>query len=50
MSDTPGAWAGLDTRIPPVLSAVTFYTTCQLTWKSEESRHYVLSEIAQEGV
>ena len=47
---TPAAWAGLDTLVPPVLSAVTFYAVCQLTWKAEESRHYVLSEAVQEGV
>ena len=47
---TPPEWAGLDTLIPPLLSAVTFYATCQLTWKTEESRHYVLNEAMQEGV
>ena len=26
---TPAAWAGLDTLIPPVLSAIAFYATCQ---------------------
>ena len=46
---TPAAWAGLDTLVPPVLSAVTFYAVCQLTWKSVESRHYVLAEAVQEG-
>jgi Na+/proline symporter len=47
---TPAAWAGLDTLVPPVLSAITFYATCQLTWKVQESRHYVLKEAVQEGV
>jgi Na+/proline symporter len=46
---TPAAWAGLDTLIPPVLSVVAFYATCQLTWKSEESRHYVMTAAVQEG-
>jgi Na+(H+)/acetate symporter ActP len=46
----PAAWAGLDTLLPPVLSAVSFYVTCQLTWKTQESRHHVLTEVAQEGV
>jgi Na+/proline symporter len=47
---TPAAWAGLDTLVPPLVSAVTFYTVCQLTWKKEENRHYVLAEAVQEGV
>jgi Na+/proline symporter len=47
---TPAAWAGLDTLIPPVLSAITFYVTCQLTWKTQESRHHVLTGVAQEGI
>lgn len=46
---TPAEWVGLDTLVPPLLSAVTFYATCRLTWKTEESRHYVLSEAVQEG-
>jgi solute:Na+ symporter, SSS family len=46
---TPAAWAGLDTLIPPMLSAVAFYVTCQLTWKTQVSRHYVLTEAVQEG-
>jgi solute:Na+ symporter, SSS family len=46
---TPSAWAGLDTLVPPMLSAVTFYATCRLTWKTEKSRHYVLTEAVQEG-
>jgi Na+/proline symporter len=46
---TPAAWAGLDTLIPPVLSAVVFYATCQLTWKSVASRHYVMTEAVQES-
>ena len=47
---TPPEWAGLDTLVPPALSAVTFYATCQLTWKAQESRHYVLAEAVREGV
>lgn len=43
---TPPEWAGLDTLIPPVLSAIAFYAACQLTWKTQESRHYVLNEVA----
>jgi Na+/pantothenate symporter len=46
---TPAAWAGLDSLVPPVLSALAFYTACQLTWRTQESRHFVLSEVAQEG-
>ena len=46
---TPEAWAGLDTLVPPMLGAITFYVTCQLTWKTHESRHYVLSDVASEG-
>jgi Na+/pantothenate symporter len=41
---TPAAWAGLDTLIPPVVSAIAFYVTCQLTWKTQPSRHHVLAE------
>lgn len=26
---TPAAWAGLDTLVPPALSAIAFYATCQ---------------------
>jgi Na+/proline symporter len=47
---TPAAWAGLDTLVPPVLSAITFYAVCQLTWKAGESRHSALTEAVQEGV
>jgi solute:Na+ symporter, SSS family len=47
---TPPEWAGLDTLVPPLISAVTFYATCQLTWKTQESRHSVLTEAMQEGV
>jgi Na+/proline symporter len=39
---TPAAWAGLDTLIPPVLSGIAFYVTCQLTWRTQPSRHEVL--------
>lgn len=46
---TPAAWGGLDTLIPPLVSAVTFYTVCRFTWRTEEDRHYVLSEAVQEG-
>jgi solute:Na+ symporter, SSS family len=41
---TPAAWAGLDTLIPPVLSGIAFYVTCQLTWKTQPSKHHVLVE------
>jgi hypothetical protein len=41
---TPPAWAGLDTLIPPVLSGIAFYVTCQLTWKTLPGRHHVLAE------
>jgi solute:Na+ symporter, SSS family len=47
---TPPEWAGLDTLVPPIISAVTFYVTCQLTWKTQASRHSVLTEALQEGV
>jgi SSS family solute:Na+ symporter len=47
---TPAAWAGLDTLVPPVLSLITFVLVCQLTWRAEDSRHYVLSDAVQEGV
>jgi Na+/pantothenate symporter len=47
---TPPDWAGLDTLVPPLLSAISFYVTCQLTWKTQESRHYVMTEIVREGV
>jgi SSS family solute:Na+ symporter len=33
---TPAPWAGLDTLIPPVLSAITFFSVCLLTWKPLE--------------
>jgi Na+/proline symporter len=46
---TPPEWAGLDTLVPPLLSAVTFYVTCQLTWRTAESRHHVM-EAMQEGI
>lgn len=45
---TPPEWAGLDTLLPPLLSAVTFYVTCQLTWTTADSRHHVM-EAMQEG-
>jgi solute:Na+ symporter, SSS family len=41
---TPAEWAGLDTLIPPVLSLVTFYSVCSLTWKSVPARHYALHQ------
>jgi SSS family solute:Na+ symporter len=46
---TPAAWGGLDTLLPPLMSAVAFYTTCVLTQKTQASRHGVLTEIV-EGV
>ena len=39
-----------DTLMRDSDSMVTFYAVCQLTWKSQESRHYVLKEAVQEGV
>jgi hypothetical protein len=47
---TPAAWGGLDTLLPPLLSATTFVVTCLLTQKTQESRHYVLTEAVQEGI
>jgi Na+/proline symporter len=47
---TPAEWAGLDTLVPPALGAIAFYATCQMTWRWQESRHYVLTDVAQEGV
>jgi hypothetical protein len=47
---TPAAWGGLDTLLPPLLSATTFVVACLLTQKTQESRHYVLSEPVQEGI
>lgn len=38
----PGDWAGLDTLIPPLISTAVFAVVCQLTWKTEPSRHHVL--------
>jgi Na+/proline symporter len=40
---TPEQWAGLDTLIPPVISGVTFWTVCQLTWKRYPSPANVLA-------
>lgn len=45
---TPAAYAGLDTLIPPVISALSFWTVCTLTEKSEASRHHVVGR-AEEG-
>jgi solute:Na+ symporter, SSS family len=47
---TPPAWAGLDTLVPPVISALTFYVVCQFRWRTQQSRHSVLTEVAQEVV
>jgi solute:Na+ symporter, SSS family len=47
---TPPAWAGLDTLVPPVISAMTFYVVCQLTWRTQQSHHSVLTQVAQEVV
>ena len=46
---TPPQWAGLDTLVPPVLSCIAFYLTCQLTWKTQPGRHHVLAETWQGG-
>ena len=35
--------------LPPMLSATTFVVTCLLTQRTQESRHYVLTEAVQEG-
>ena len=35
---TPAPWAGLDTLIPPVLSAITFFSVCLLTVTPTEHR------------
>jgi Na+/proline symporter len=47
---TPADWSGLDTLVPPLLSAGTFVVTCLATQKTQESRHYVLNEAVQEGI
>ncbi|HZI78642.1 MAG TPA: hypothetical protein VFD69_03990 [Vicinamibacterales bacterium] len=47
---TPAAWGGLDTLLPPLLSAGTFVVACLLTQKTQESRHYVLTDAVQEGI
>jgi solute:Na+ symporter, SSS family len=39
---TPAQWAGLDTLIPPMISTAVFFVVCNLTWKTEPSRHHVL--------
>jgi len=46
---TPPQWAGLDTLVPPVLSCIALYGTCQLTWKTQPGRHHVLAETWQGG-
>ena len=46
---TPPQWAGLDTLVPPVLSCIAFYVTCQMTWKTQPGRHHVLAETWQGG-
>ena len=46
---TPAEWAGLDTLVPPLLSLITFVLVCQLTWREQDNRHYVLAEAVQEG-
>lgn len=38
---TPAEWAGLDTLIPPVISLITFWGVCQLTWKKFPSTSQV---------
>jgi Na+/proline symporter len=47
---TPAAWAGLDTLVPPLLSAITFYVVCRLTWRAQPDRDFVLTDAVQEGV
>ncbi len=41
---TPPALAGLDTLIPPVFSLAAFVLVCQLTWKTNPSRHEVITQ------
>jgi Na+/proline symporter len=47
---TPPDWAGLDTLVPPLISGITFYAVCQLTWRTQEDRRYVLNGVVQEGI
>ena len=35
---TPGPWAGLDTLLPPVVSAIVFYSVSQLTSRTPNQR------------
>jgi Na+/proline symporter len=39
---TPAAWAGLDTLIPPVISLLAFYISCQVTRDRVPERHEAL--------
>lgn len=34
---TPAQWSGLDTLVPPCISAVTFVLVCLLTWSPDDS-------------
>jgi Na+/pantothenate symporter len=43
----PEELAGLDTLLPPVISALVFIPACLLTESSEESRHYVVGKTAE---
>jgi solute:Na+ symporter, SSS family len=45
---TPPEWAGLDTLIPPALSAITFFVVCQLTWRPDVDARAVPSVTAAE--
>jgi solute:Na+ symporter, SSS family len=47
---TPAAWSGLDTLVPPLIGAVAFYLTCQMTATPATGRDAVIAGIAREGV
>jgi SSS family solute:Na+ symporter len=44
---TPAPWSGLDTLIPPVISTAVFFVVCNMTWKTEPSRHHVLEGVQE---
>lgn len=43
----PEEWAGLDTLLPPVVSAFVFFPVCLLSAHTEESRHHVVGKPAE---
>ena len=47
---TPPNWAGLDTLIPPALSLLTFWATCNLTSNAIPSRHEALEHRPAEAL